>query len=163
MLQIQTGSENPTLRAVSKPVKDITKKTLKLIKDMEAAMKIENGVGIAAPQVGENVRIFLALIDQKKATTMINPEITWHSDEMVLGEEGCLSLPGQWGQVERYTELKVKFLDIKGKPNTLKLKNFNARVVQHEMDHLNGILFIDHVKMEANFLALPQSRETERL
>lgn len=162
-LQIQTGTNNPLLRTVSKPVKEVNKDVLKLLKDMEHAMKLENGVGIAAPQVGVNVRVFLALIDPKKLVAMINPEILSHNEEIASAEEGCLSLPGQWGQVERYTEVSVRFLNTKGKENTLKLKGFSARVVQHEMDHLNGILFVDHVKPVADFLMMPKAKETELL
>jgi peptide deformylase len=162
-LKIQTGTDNPILRTVSKPVEAITKKTIKLIKDMEEAMEKEKGVGIAAPQVGENVRIFIALLDQKHRVAMINPEFLNHNEILASAEEGCLSLPGEWGQVERYTEVTIRFLDPKGRENTLKLKGFNARVVQHEMDHIDGILFVDHVKHEANFLQMPKLPETERL
>lgn len=162
-LKIVTGKDNQILRAVSKPVTDITKKTVKLIRDMADAMELEKGVGIAAPQVGENVRIFLALLDNKKLVAMINPEFLGHNETMANGEEGCLSLPGEWGQVPRYTEVTLRFTDLKGRENTLKLKDFNARIVQHEMDHLNGVLFIDHVKPQASFLQLPQFEETERL
>lgn len=162
-LKIVTGNDNPILRAVSKPVTDITKKTVKLIRDMADAMELEKGVGIAAPQVGENVRIFLALLDNKKLVAMINPEFLGHSETMTDGEEGCLSLPGEWGQVPRHTEVTLRFTDLKGRENTLKLKDFNARIVQHEMDHLDGILFTDHVKPMASFLQMPQFQETERL
>lgn len=162
-LKIVTGTDNPILRAVSKPVAAITKKTVKLINDMAEAMELEKGVGIAAPQVGENVRIFLALLDSKKLVAMINPEFLNHSEIMTDGEEGCLSLPGEWGQVARYTEVTLRFIDLKGRENTLKLKGFNARIVQHEMDHLNGVLFTDHVKPQASFLMMPQFQETERL
>ena len=162
-LKIQTGSDNPILRAMSKPVPAITKKTLKFIKDMEEAMELEKGVGIAAPQVGENVRIFLALLDGKRLVTMVNPEFLSHNETLASAEEGCLSLPGVWGEVARPTEVTIRYLDLKGRENTLKLKGFNARVVQHEMDHLDGILFIDHLKPVANFLKIPEARETERL
>jgi peptide deformylase len=162
-LKIQTGTDNPILREVSKPVTQITKKTLKLIKDMEAALDLEKGVGLAAPQVGENVRLFLALLDNKHLVAMINPEFLTHNQTLASAEEGCLSLPGEWGQVERFTEVTIRFLDGKGRENTLKLKGFNARIVQHEMDHLDGILFTDHVKQEANFLHMPKLPETERL
>lgn len=162
-LKIVTGKDNSILRTVSKPVQEVTKKTLKLIRDMEAAMELEKGVGIAAPQVGENVRIFLALLDQKHLVAMINPEFLSRNTTVASAEEGCLSLPGEWGQVERCTEVTIRFLDFKGHENTLKLKGFNARVVQHEMDHLDGILFTDHVKQVANFLQMPKLPETERL
>lgn len=145
-LEIVKGKDNVILRTVSKPLKEINKKTAKLLKEMNKAMKEAKGVGIAASQVGVNDRIFLALIDSKNVIAMINPEIIDHNNKMEVNEEGCLSLPGEWGPVPRYTELTVSYLDEKGEKRTLKLKGFNARVIQHEMDHLNATLFIDRVE-----------------
>lgn len=147
-LTILKGKDNPILRTVSKPVKEVNKKTVKLLKEMNESMKKANGVGIAAPQVGRNDRIFLALLDNKKVVAMVNPEITSYNDEMEEGEEGCLSLPGLWGQVARFTEVTVNYLDAGGQERRVKLKGFNARVIQHEMDHLNAKLFIDRVEGE---------------
>lgn len=143
--EIVKGSDNTILRTVSKPISGVTKKTLKFLKDMDAAMEKANGVGIAAPQVGVNDRIFLALLNNKQVVAMINPEIVSMSEETESGEEGCLSLPGYWGPVERALEVTVRYLDEKGNQKTLKLSDFNARIIQHEMDHLNGKLFIDRV------------------
>lgn len=147
-LTILKGKDNPILRTVSKPVKEVNKKTVKFLKEMDESMKKANGVGIAAPQVGRNDRIFLVVLDNKKVMTMINPEITSHNDEMEVQEEGCLSLPGLWGQVPRYTELTVKYSDAGGQERRVKLKGFNARIIQHEIDHLNAKLFIDRVEGE---------------
>ena len=149
-LDIVKGADHKILRTVSKPVKEINKKTLKFLREMDKAMEKAKGVGIAAPQVGENVRIFLALLNNKKIIAMINPEITSHSEEMEYGEEGCLSLPGKWGPVPRHKELTVRYLDEKSHQRTLKLKDFNARVIQHEMDHLNAMLFIDRVESKSD-------------
>lgn len=164
-LKIETGENNEILRATSEPVKKIDKKILKLIKGMEESMKACKGVGLAAPQVGSDVRIITVLIDNKNVVPMINPEITHHCDDMVYGEEGCLSLPGKWGQVKRYKEITVNFTDVKGEKRILKLDDFNARVVQHEIDHLNGILFTDYLEaeVESHLLNVLEKRETERL
>lgn len=162
-LNIETGQENEILRKKSAEVKKIDKSLLKFIKEMEKAMKKEKGVGLAAPQVGENIRVILVLLDNKILVPMINPEITGHCDDMEFGEEGCLSLPGQWGQVKRYKEITVRYLDTKGEGRTLKLEGFNARVVQHEVDHLEGILFTDYLDLEDNVLNVLDQREIERL
>lgn len=146
IIPIEKGSENPILRASSKTVKNITKKTLKFLRDMEDTMFDANGVGIAAPQVGVNDRLALALIDGKTVLPLINPEIIDASEEMEDGEEGCLSLPGQWGAARRHKSVTVKMQTLKGEPIVMHFKGFNARIMQHEIDHLNGMLFIDRVK-----------------
>lgn len=142
-LKIELGEDNPILRRKSEPIKIIDKKLKKFIKDMIATMKDAKGVGIAAPQVGVNERVCIVTLDGKKPMAMINPKITLVSKEKVWGEEGCLSLPDRWGEVERHQAITVTYTDEKEKQVTLKLKDFNARVVQHEIDHLDGILFID--------------------
>ena len=124
----------------------ITKKILKLIKDMHETMIETNGVGIAAPQVGVSERIFLMTLDSKKVLPMINPEILEFSEDREWGEEGCLSLPNQWGEVERATAVILRFTDVKGQTLTLKFSGFEAREIQHELDHLNGILFTDYLE-----------------
>ena len=164
MLKIETGTDNKILRTKSKPVQEITKKTAKFIKEMEKAMLKERGVGLAAPQVGENIRIILVSINEKKIIPMINPEIISYSDEKVLGEEGCLSLPHKWGEVKRAKEITVTFLTPKGGRMALKLKNFNARIVQHEIDHLEGVLFTDYLKKEDLIIGeMAKRREIEKI
>ncbi len=162
-LTIETGEANETLRNKSKPIKTIDKKTTKLLKAMEKCMKKEKGVGLAAPQVGQNIRMVLVLLNNKNLVPMINPEITSHSSATDVGEEGCLSLPGQWGNVERYHEITVACQNEKGEKRTLKLEGFNARVVQHEIDHLDGILFTDYLDAEDSLLNVMRQGETERL
>jgi peptide deformylase len=162
-LKIETGEKNEILRKKSEPVSVIDKKTAKFIKDMVKAMKEEKGVGLAAPQVGVNQRIIIVTLDGDIIVPMVNPDIIDHSDETEFGEEGCLSLPGKWGQVERYREIIVQFKDLKGEKRILKLEKFNARVVQHEIDHLDGILFTDYLKAEDNILNVMNQNMTERL
>lgn len=145
-LPLTSGPENPILRKGFKPVSGVTKKILKLLANMEETMFAEEGVGIAAPQVGSNLTMALMLLDGKKVVPIINPKIITHSESVNEGEEGCLSLREKWGKVDRYNEVTVRFLNVKGETVTLKLSGFNARVAQHEIDHLNGVLFVDRVK-----------------
>lgn len=146
ILNIETGKDNPLLRAKAAPVSQITKKTVKLVKDMHETMIAANGVGIAAPQIGVSERIFLMTLDNKKVLPMINPEILEFAEDREWGEEGCLSLPNQWGQVERSTGVVIRFTDLKGQTVTMKFTGFEAREIQHELDHLNGILFTDYLE-----------------
>ena len=143
-LAIITCADHPILRKKTAKVPQVTKKVLKLIKDMKASMKKANGVGLAAPQVGESLRICIGRVNGKD-TPLINPEITWKSGEKAIDEEGCLSLPGIWLPIPRSTEIALSYLDEKGKPQERKLKDFDARVVQHEVDHLDGVLIVDYV------------------
>lgn len=145
-LPITSGRDNKILRAKSAPVKKVTKKILKLLKDMEETMFLEEGVGIAAPQVGVNLHMAIMLLDGKKVVPIINPKIIEHSEKTDVEQEGCLSLRGEWGQIERYKEITIEFMNTKSEKITMKLKGFNARISQHEIDHLNGTLFVDHVK-----------------
>lgn len=145
ILDITKGENNPILRKVSPKQEKITKKTLKLLKDMEESMIATNGVGIAAPQVGVNTRMAHITINKDQVFPIINPEIIKISEAMEEDTEGCLSLPGHWGPVKRAKELTLRFTDLSGKERIMKFKGFEARIVQHEVDHLNGKLFIDHV------------------
>jgi len=146
ILEIETGRENPVLRKKSEPVREITKKTAKLIRDMEETMILFKGVGLAAPQIGVNERIILITIDGKKILAMINPDITDVSEDTAVAEEGCLSLPGEWGKIRRPKEVTVEFMTPKGNKTVMKFKDFEAREIQHEVDHLDGILFTDYVQ-----------------
>jgi len=102
------------------------------------------GVGLAAPQIGISKSLFVYDIGGKSGV-MINPKIVSHSKETEVGEEGCLSVPGVYGPVERYKWVVVEYQDVAGKKKKEKFVDFDARVVQHEMDHLQGILFIDKI------------------
>jgi peptide deformylase len=147
VLEIQTGADNPILRQKSTKVDKIDKSIKKFAKDLLKTMVKANGLGIAAPQVGINKRLFITTFDEGSehamAVLMINPEILWHSDDTDIAEEGCLSLPKLYKPVPRSTAIRVKFQDLKGTEHVLELEGLNARVVQHENDHLDGILFID--------------------
>ena len=143
ILPIVIGPDNPLLRVKTKPVKTVTKDLKKLIKDMLETMKEANGVGIAAPQVARTERVCIALVDGK-VTALINPKITARSKEKAVDQEGCLSLPNIWLDIPRSVSITLQYLDIKGKKQERKLEHFDARVVQHEVDHLDGVLIVDY-------------------
>jgi len=123
----------------------------KLIDDMIDTMHEYHGVGLAGPQVHEGVRLFVALLDddpdsKTEATVVINPQIVANTDALDEGWEGCLSIPDIRGRVPRHAEITVRALDREGKITEFALKNFAARVAQHETDHLDGVLFFDRMK-----------------
>ena len=150
ILEIQTGAENPILRTQSKAVKAFDKKLKKVLKDMTVTMLEKDGVGLAGPQVGRNERLVILnlKVGPKKwqPIALANPEILDASLEMECGEEGCLSLPKLWGEVERHKTATIRFCDENGATRILELEGLNARAAQHEIDHLDGILFIDRAK-----------------
>lgn len=146
---------NPLLRQKSKAINPQDPKTKRLVRDLIDTLKAsENarGVGLAAVQIGELSRIIVVAAWQKKIIPMINPKIIkwskkapWRSGKKRKPLEGCFSVPGIWGVVKRDPEITVSYQTTKGKNITRKLKNFPAAVIQHEIDHLEGILFIDRV------------------
>jgi peptide deformylase len=137
------------LRLKSEPVKQIDAGIRELVDDMFETMYAAPGIGLAAIQVGVAKRVVTMDLSKKegdhKPQVFINPEITWKSDESGTYEEGCLSIPEYYEEVERPAEVKVKYLDIDGKPHEVKAKGLLATCLQHEIDHTNGVLFIDHL------------------
>lgn len=139
---------NDTLRQIAKPVsldELALPETQALMDNMIQTMHTVNGVGIAAPQVGVSKRIIVALIDEKPRV-FINPEIVSMSFRKIDSEEGCLSVPGIFGIVKRARGVKVAALDRDGKRETVKTNGLSAVILQHEIDHLNGTLFIDKAR-----------------
>ena len=139
---------NPILRQRAKEAtqEEIKSETFqKLIADMKETVLPAGGIGLAAPQVGSPVRLVIIAV-QDKRMTLINPEIINFSWRKEIAEEGCLSVPGKWGSVKRSKIIKVKALDENGKIIKFKAKDLFARVIQHEVDHLDGMLFIDRTK-----------------
>ena len=144
------------LREKAKPVRQLTPEIQTLIDDMIETMREAPGVGLAAPQVGVGMQVMVVEYAEgsenaeedaepkpKKLYALVNPEISRHSKETALGKEGCLSIPDYMGEVERYSTVTVKGLDRHGKSFKLKARGWLARIFQHEIDHLNGVLFID--------------------
>jgi peptide deformylase len=146
---------HPVLRARTRPIEkaEIKNQALqKLIDDMIETMAEYHGVGLAAPQVHEQLRLFVALLDSgdddqpPEATALINPDIAVVGSDIVEDWEGCLSIPDIRGRVPRAREIKVRALDRRGERIELRAQNFAARVIQHETDHLDGILFFDRMR-----------------
>lgn len=139
---------NPILRRQSAPV---DKERLKygsfqtLVSDMAETMLVKDGIGLAAPQVGHNLRL-LVVNTKDGVMPMINPTITKKSFAKDWDEEGCLSVPNMFGDVKRSKKIRVKFLLADGHPKHIEAEGLFARVIQHEIDHLDGILFIDKAK-----------------
>ena len=137
------------LRLVSEPVARIDGEVKKLVADMFETMYAAPGVGLAAVQVGVPKRV--VTIDatrgeeEKRPFALINPEILWFSDEKLAHEEGCLSIPDFIDEVERPAKIKARFLDLEGCTIEVEAEELFARVLQHEVDHINGVLFIDHL------------------
>ncbi|MCL4528975.1 MAG: peptide deformylase [Chloroflexi bacterium] len=148
---------DPVLRKKARPISKFDKDLQTLIDDMVDTMRDAPGVGLAAPQVGIPERLIVVeYADQPdviegakpkevkpKLYVMINPEIVKTSEETVMGVEGCLSIPGLVGEVERYSKIQVKGLNRHGKPMKVKAEDWLARIFQHEIDHINGIVFPD--------------------
>src|SRR5258708_7169215 len=137
------------LRSVSKPVVEISDEIRTLVTDMFDTMYEAPGIGLAAIQVGVPSRVVVMDLSKREAEAeprvLINPEITWSADEKSLYEEGCLSIPDIHEDVERPARVKVKYLDLDGKPREEDAEGLFATCIQHEVDHLNGVLFIDHI------------------
>lgn len=140
---------NDVLRQVAKPVETVNDEIKTLIKDMFETMYDAPGVGLAAPQIGELHRVIVMdpskEDDEPNPIAMVNPEITWSSEETWVYQEGCLSIPEYYEDVERPVKVRVKYLDEKGTEQELEAEELLATIVQHEIDHLDGKLFIDYL------------------
>jgi len=136
---------DPILKKHSVVVPDINDDVRSLVAGMLDTMEKGKGVGLAAVQVGELYRLFVTKVPGDTARVFINPDILETSIEQVTMEEGCLSIPGLYTDIERPTSVRVQAWNEKGRPFTLSAEDYLARVIQHELDHLNGILFIDRV------------------
>lgn len=164
---------DPLLRQLSKPVERIDDPLRKLADDMLETMYEAPGIGLAAIQIGEPLRMLvidLAKEDEKPAPQVfINPEIVSRSDERSVYEEGCLSIPEYYAEVERPASVLVRFLDRDGKEQEIDADGLLATCVQHEIDHLNGVLFIDHISklkrdmVVKKFKKLAKDRQPSRM
>jgi peptide deformylase len=145
---------DPRLRTVSKPVETFDADLQTLIDDMFETMYNARGIGLAATQLGIEQRILVIDLQEQEdeegkpvrdPRAYVNPEILWVSDETSVYNEGCLSIPEQYAEVERPARCRVKWLDREGKPQEQEFDGLMATCMQHEIDHLNGVLFIDHL------------------
>jgi len=140
---------DPRLRLVSKPVGKVDAEIRKLVEDMFETMYGAPGIGLAAVQIGVPKRVVttdLAKKDEpKNPKVYINPELLWASEERAAYEEGCLSIPEYYEEVERPAHVKVRYTDLDGNEQEIEANGLLATCLQHEIDHLNGVLFIDHI------------------
>lgn len=140
---------DPILRAICTPITKIDEEIIALSLSLKELATPENVAGIAAPQVGKNIQLIVCKKfvsdDEFRLVEMINPKILKISKALQTFEEGCLSLPGVFYMISRPKKVTVQYTDITGKLRVANLFDFNAQIVQHEIDHLHGVLFIDHV------------------
>lgn len=166
ILEILTYPD-PRLRIKSKPVTKFDAEFQKLVDDMLETMRDAPGVGLAAPQIGESLQLVVIEYNENdededakpKRYVLANPQFTWFSEEKVTDLEGCLSVPGLTGTVERSEAVSLKALNRFGKPIKLNVDGWLARIFQHEIDHLNGVLYID----KALEVHRPSAEEAERI
>ena len=158
---------DPRLKAVSAPVEKVDAEIRKLAEDMADSMYAADGIGLAAVQIGVPKRVIVMDLDQKDGKknwrVFINPKITWASEEMATFEEGCLSVPEIWDDVERPARIKAEYLDLDGKKVEIEADGMLATCLQHEMDHLQGILFIDHFSRLKRSMALKKLTKAKKL
>lgn len=155
MLDIVTfGSDILTRKAA--PVSEFGGELAAFAADMFDALKRGNGLGLAAPQVGKSIRLFVTDVEGDKPRVFVNPEIVQTSQDLIVIEEGCLSLPGLYQRVERPESVRMQAYNEKGRPFTVEATGMLARVLLHEYDHLEGILFVDRLGAAKRERALAQ-------
>lgn len=157
---------DPRLKAKAKAVEKVDAEIRQLMDDMMETMHDANGIGLAAPQVGVSKRVLVMDIsreDQAPAPIfMANPEIVWASETETLQEEGCLSLPEQYAEVVRPESVRVRYLDHENEVRELEASGLLAVCVQHEMDHLDGTLFVDHISALKRNMILRKLQKSRR-
>ena len=159
ILEIRTLPD-PVLRRKAKRVANIDGSIQKLIDDMIDTLRAIRGVGLAAPQIGKSLRIAVIEIPEKEVIILINPEIIKRQGERVV-DEGCLSVPGYYGEVKRSKVVKVKAQDRSGKEFRLRREGLLAHALEHEIDHLNGVLYVDHIESDDKpWKVTPQGNQT---
>ena len=142
---------DPVLKEIAQPIENITDAVKQQAADMIETMYDAPGIGLAANQVGKLNRMFVMDVNYRKndnsrdAIILINPEIIWKSEEMSIMEEGCLSIPQQYAEVERPKTVRVKYLDLTGQFQEMEGSDLASHCLQHELDHLNGVLFVDYL------------------
>ena len=159
---------DPVLRRVAAPVPEVTDGVRQLLDDMAETMYDAPGIGLAAPQINISQRLIVMDCgpdDAPELHRMINPEIVAKSDDMAVLEEGCLSIPKQTAEVKRPAHVDVRYIDVDGAEQMLRCEGLLAACVQHEIDHLDGVLFIDHIsRLKRDMIvrrALKELRQTD--
>lgn len=156
---------DPRLKVKARPVAKVDDNIRRLMDDMLETMYAAPGIGLAAPQVGVLKRAFVADLggDGERAPIyVINPEIVWRSETTNVAEEGCLSLPKQFGEVSRFDQVRVRHLDRAGAIQEIAAEGLLARCLQHEIDHLNGVLFVDHLSALKRTMILRKLAKAKR-
>ena len=159
---------DPRLHTVAKPVQGIDARIRTLVADMLETMYDADGIGLAATQVDEHERLVVLDISEQRNTplVLINPKIVWASDEKIVNEEGCLSVPGIYDGVERSTSVRCTALDLDGELRTIEADGLLAMCIQHELDHLLGKVFVEYLSpLKRNRIKsklLKQQREEQR-
>jgi peptide deformylase len=157
---------DPRLKLKAKPVTAVDGAVRRLMDDMAETMYAAPGIGLAAPQVGVLQRVIVADLakdgEERQLMRMANPEILWVSDELIAYNEGCLSLPEHYADVERPAEAKIRYLDHQGKQQEIHAKDLLATCLQHEIDHLEGTLFVDHISSLKRNIILRKLAKTKR-
>ena len=158
---------DPRLKIKAKPVERGDAGLRRLMDDMLETMYAAPGIGLAAPQVGESVRVLVLDVARdgqaRRPLKIANPEIVWASEELAAGEEGCLSLPEQFAEVVRPAEARIRYLDYDNVTREIEAKGMLAVCLQHEMDHLEGVLFVDHLSRVKRDIILRKLVKAKRL
>jgi peptide deformylase len=158
---------DPRLKAVSLTVEAVDSGIRRLADDMFESMYAAEGIGLAAIQIGVPKRLLVMDLAQKdgrrEPRVFINPKILWTSDETTICEEGCLSVPDIWEEVERPAQIRAEYLDRDGTRHTLEAEGLLATCLQHEIDHLEGVLFVDHLSRLKRSMALKRLAKAQRL
>ena len=158
---------DPRLKAVASEIAKVDGEIRTLIDDMLQTMYEADGIGLAAVQIGVAKRVIVMDIDQKDGKknprVFVNPKLLWVSEELASFEEGCLSVPDIWEEVQRPARIRGEYLDRNGHKQTLEADGLLADCLQHEMDHLDGVLFIDHLSRLKRSIALRKLAKAKRL
>jgi peptide deformylase len=157
---------DPRLKVKAKPVKSVGERERRLMADMLETMYQAPGIGLAAPQVGHALRVLVVDCardgEKPQPLALANPQLLWTSDEIITVSEGCLSLPEHYADVARPAEIKVRYIDRENEVRELHAKGLLATCIQHEMDHLEGVLFVDRISALKRGIILRKLAKTKR-
>jgi peptide deformylase len=162
VLAMRRLPDDAVLRQKAKRVPKVDGSIQRLISDMIETMQQEHGVGLAAPQIGVPLRVVVLQMPEEEPLAIINPEMVKRSGEREV-TEGCLSVPGYYGEIKRSVSVTVKGLDRQGKAIRLRATGLMAQALEHELDHLNGVLYVDHVDSQDKLHRIEPAAEAEAL
>jgi len=165
LLSIITAPD-PRLKIKAKPVAKVDAKVRRLMDDMVETMYHAIGIGLAAPQVGAAQRVIVVDVaregEKPQPLRIANPEILWRSEELMMANEGCLSLPEHYADVERPAAIRLRYLDHENEIREIEAKGLLATCLQHEIDHLDGVLFVDHISTLKRGIILRKLAKTKK-